>query len=115
MVRVTVIDDDVDTVKVFSEFLKIKGIDVVGTGNNGKDAVKLYKQFRPDITITDMKMPEYDGKYAIEQIKKIDPLAKIIVVTGYSDYHFDNGEVEEVFHKPYDIDKIINRINGIMV
>ena len=115
MVRVTVIDDDLDTVKVFSEFLRIKGINVVGTGNNGKEAVELYKKFKPDITITDMKMPEYDGKYAIKEIKKIDPLAKIIVVTGYTDYDFAQGEVEEVFHKPYEIDKIINRINGIMI
>ena len=115
MVRVTVIDDDLDTVKVFSEFLKIKGIEVVGTGINGKEAVELYKQFKPDITITDMRMPQYDGKYAIEEIKKINPLAKIIVVTGYSNYKFKDGEVEAVFQKPYEIDKIITQIQTLMV
>lgn len=61
MARVIVVDDDPDTVEVFSEYLKLKGIDIVGTGSDGKEAVDLYQEFKPDIIILDMKMPEYDG------------------------------------------------------
>lgn len=41
--RVIVIDDDIDVIDAFSEYLKIKGIDVLGIGDNGKVALDLYK------------------------------------------------------------------------
>ena len=114
MVKVIVVDDDVDTVKVFSEFLRLKGIDVIGEGYNGKQAFELFQELRPDVVILDMRMPEYDGKYAIDAIKKVDPNAKIIVVTGYSDYRLDKGEVSAIFQKPYDIDLVIDEIHKLV-
>ena len=111
MVKVIVVDDDVDTTKVFAEYLEIKGINVVGTGHDGKEAVDLFKKFRPDIVILDMLMPEYDGKYAIDEIKKEDPNAKIIVVSGYYErYKLEENEVVAIFDKPYNIDEILEAI-----
>ncbi len=111
MVNVIVVDDDVDSAKVFAEYLEIKGINVVGMGHDGKEAVDLFKKLHPDIVILDMLMPEYDGKYAIEKIKKEDPNAKIIVVSGYYDrYKLEENEVAAIFDKPYDIDKILEAI-----
>ena len=111
VVNVIVVDDDVDSAKVFAEYLEIKGINVVGTGHDGKEAVDLFKKLHPDIVILDMLMPEYDGKYAIEKIKKEDPNAKIIVVSGYYDrYKLEENEVAAIFDKPYEIDKILEAI-----
>jgi len=111
MVKVIVVDDDADTVKVFSEYLEIKGINVVGTGHDGKEAVDLFKKLHPDIVILDMLMPDYDGKYAIDEIKKEDPNAKIIVVSGYYDrYKLEENEVTAIFDKPYNIDEILKAI-----
>lgn len=70
MLRAIVVDDDKDTVDVFTDYLKIKGVDVVGTGSDGKEAFELYQNLKPDVVILDMKMPQYDGKYAIDKIKK---------------------------------------------
>ena len=113
MTRVTVVDDDKDTVDIFSEFLKIYGIEVVGTGHNGKQAIELYKELKPDITILDMKMPEYDGKYAIDGIKEINPDAHIIVVTGFSEYSKADLQVDALFYKPYEINEILKAIKKI--
>jgi len=111
MVNVIVVDDDVDSAKVFAEYLEIKGINVVGMGHDGKEAVDLFKKLHPDIVILDMLMPEYDGKYAIEKIKKEDPNAKIIVVSGYYDrYKLEENEVAAIFDKPYEINKILEAI-----
>ena len=60
-----------------------------------------------------MRMPEYDGKFAIDMIKKEDPIAKIIVVTGYTEYKVEDLKVNAVFYKPYDIDSIVDKINEI--
>ncbi len=114
MVRALVVDDDPDTVEVFSEYLKLKGIDVVATGHDGKEAVELYQEFKPDIIILDMKMPEYDGMYAIQHIRKEDPDAKIIIVTGYHDYKIDENDVSAIFYKPYEIDEIMSAIQKIL-
>ena len=114
LVSVIVVDDDRDTVEIFSEFLKIHGIEVVGIGHNGKDAVELFKELKPDLTLLDMKMPEYDGKYAIDEIKKINPSAKIIVVTGYTEYHKNELDVSALFYKPYEINDILKKIKELV-
>jgi len=114
-IRVIVVDDDRDTVEVFSQYLEMKGIQVVGKGYNGLEAFKLYKELRPDVAILDMKMPEYDGQYAINMIKKEDPKARIIVVTGYSDYKLEDLGVDSIFYKPYNVDKVVDSLKKITI
>ncbi len=112
MPRVIVIDDDKDSVETLSALLQQKGIDIVGMGFDGKDALDLYVQEKPDFVILDMKMPEYDGPYAINKIKEIDPQAKIIAVTAYTDYQFKTGDVLASLKKPYEISELLKVIKG---
>lgn len=111
MVNVIIVDDDKDTLDVMSKFLEINGVKVLGRGTNGKEAYELYQRLKPDIVITDMKMPEYDGVYGIKLIKKYNPTAKIIVISGYPNYNFP--EVSAVFSKPYNIYELVEKINMI--
>ncbi len=110
--RVIVIDDDKDSVETLSALLQQKGVDVVGMGFDGKDALDLYLQEKPDFVILDMKMPEYDGPYAINKIKEIDPNAKIFAVTAYTDYQFKAGDVLASLKKPYEISELLKFIKG---
>ncbi len=117
MVKVIVVDDDVDTVEVFCEYLEIKDITVVGRGYNGKTAVELYEKYRPDIALLDVMMPEYDGFFGLENIKNINPDAKIIMVTA--DLTFDTEKklkdlnASAVIYKPYEIDSVIDTIHKV--
>lgn len=117
MVKVIVVDDDVDTVEVFCEYLEIKEITVLGRGYNGKTAVELYEKYKPDIALLDVMMPEYDGFYALENIKKINPDAKLIMVTA--DLTFDTEKklkdlsAAAVIYKPYEIDSVIETIHQV--
>lgn len=79
------IDDDQDIVDVFSELLQLIDVDIIATGNDGKDAVELYRKYRPDLVFTDLQMPEYDGYYVVENVKDIDPNAKLAIITGNLD------------------------------
>jgi len=110
MVTAVVIDDDVDTVDVFCDYLKLKNVDVLATGHNGKAAVELYQKYKPDVLFLDLMMPEYDGFYALENIRKVDAAAKIIVVTAdlreESSMKLEVLKPTKIFIKPYDIDKI---------
>ena len=108
-----VIDDDSDAVDSISDFFKLKGVCVVGKGSDGEEAYQLFKKLHPKFIILDMNMPKYDGAYAIKKIKDEDPNAKIIVVTGYTNYEFDREEVVAVYSKPYDISQIVKTIEEI--
>ena len=113
MVSVIVVDDDQDSVNIMSQYLKIKGVEVLGEGKDGKEAVELYKELKPDVIVTDMKMPEYDGVYVINEVRKMDPKARIIIVTAYPEYGFDEESVFATLIKPYNVEELIEKIKEI--
>ena len=108
MPRVIVVDDDKDLVYTMSELLETAGMDVVGQGFDGKQAYELYSKLQPDYVLLDMKMPNYDGGYALERIKVDFPDAKIVVITGYTDYKFDKAEAFAVLSKPFEVDQLFS-------
>ena len=59
-------------------------LELVGEATSGEDAIRLFKELRPDITLMDLNLPGMDGVEAIEAIRKSSPRAKIIVLTTYS-------------------------------
>lgn len=112
-VRAIVIDDDEDSSDSICQALEISGINVIGKGFDGEQAYQLYKTLVPDIVILDMQMPNYDGAYALEKIKQDYPGAKIVVVTGYTDYTFEKENADAIFTKPYDLEPFIEAVNRI--
>jgi two-component system NarL family response regulator len=58
-------------------------ITVVAQAQNGREAIALYRQHQPDITLMDLRMPEVSGLEAITAIRFEFPQAKIIVLTTY--------------------------------
>jgi len=105
-----VIDDDRVTVLLFRDILEMIGVKVLANGFDGKDAVRLYKKYSPDIVFTDIMMPEKDGFYALEEIRKLDPHAKVVAVTAYCTFEsarrLEKSNISAVIYKPYDIEDI---------
>ena len=56
---------------------------VVSQAANGREAVELWKDRRPDVALVDLRMPEGNGVTVIQQIRDLDPLARIIIQTTY--------------------------------
>ena len=112
-IKAIVIDDDEDSSDSICQALEISGINVIGKGFDGEQAYQLYKTLTPDIVILDMNMPNYDGAYALEKIKQDYPDAKIVVVTGFTDYTFEKEQADAIFTKPYDLEHFIDTVNKI--
>jgi two-component system chemotaxis response regulator CheY len=110
---VIVIDDDEDTVRLFSEFLEENKIHVVGKGYDGKTAVELYQEKKPDCVLIDMMMPNGSGIYAIKKIREMDSEVKIIAVTGDSRFTTEQ-KLEKlkipIIYKPFKMDEVISKI-----
>jgi len=115
--NVLVIDDDSSTVEVFSEFLEISDVKVVGQGYNGKEAVELYSQLKPDVVILDVMMPEYDGFYALENIRKINPNAIVVMITAdltiETEQRLKKLKVDSIVYKPFDIQQILEQLDKL--
>jgi DNA-binding NarL/FixJ family response regulator len=84
--KVLIIDDD----KLVCSSLKIildsdDDITVIGTGNDGKDAIKLYEELKPDVLLMDIRMENMTGLEAGETILKDDKHAKILYLTTFLD------------------------------
>jgi len=56
---------------------------VVAEAQDGRDAVEQWKRHRPDVTLLDLRMPELDGVGAIEEIRQLDPAARVILLTTF--------------------------------
>ena len=114
---VLVIDDDSNTVEVFCEFLELSDIKVVGKGYDGKEAVELYIQLKPDIVFLEVMMPEYDGIYALERIKKINPNAIVVMITAdlsqKTEQKLNELKASSVVYKPFDIQQILEQIDKL--
>jgi two-component system chemotaxis response regulator CheY len=81
MAKVLVVDDAAFMRVRAAKVLQDNGHDVA-QAENGLDAVKQYAEWRPDAVLMDITMPEMDGLAALKEIKKIDPAARVAMVTA---------------------------------
>jgi DNA-binding NtrC family response regulator len=79
---ILVVDDEKNAREGLARFLLDLNFDVC-TAASGKDALVMVKKERPDIVLTDLKMPEMTGLDLIHEIKRIKPDTIVIIVTAY--------------------------------
>ncbi|MEN6459217.1 MAG: response regulator [Thermoguttaceae bacterium] len=80
--RVLIVDDSMLMRRLMKETLLADGWEVVGEAADGEEAVAKYQELLPDAVTMDMIMPGTDGVQALQAILKIDPKAKVVVVSS---------------------------------
>jgi len=86
MNKVLIIDDDKVVTSALKAILEASGdVTVPATGTDGREAVKLYEKYTPDILLTDIQMKGTGGLEATAQILKKHPDAKILLLTTFLD------------------------------
>ena len=83
-IRILIADDHSVVREGLASLVKRKpDMTVVAEATNGREAVDLWKEQRPDITLLDLRMPELDGVGAIKEIRELDENARIVVLTTF--------------------------------
>ena len=91
-IRVLIADDHAVVRAGLATLLGTEGdIEVVAEAKNGKEAVAMAIEARPDVVIMDLRMPEMDGTEATAEIRRRQPGTKILVLTSF-------GEADGVAH-----------------
>lgn len=82
--KILLIDDEESIRRLLSISLGQKGYQAI-TAEDGEKGIELFRQERPEIVLTDIKMPDIDGLEVLRQVKALDPEAQVIVITGHGD------------------------------
>jgi two-component system response regulator YesN len=88
--KLLIADDEqlvIEDIKNLLDWQKLN-IEIIGQALNGKSAMNLFLKHRPEIVITDIRMPIMDGLKLSQQILAIDPTVKIILLTAYKDFEY---------------------------
>jgi len=116
---VLMVDDEEVILEVGSELLKTIGYKVL-TAIDGKEAIEIYKKNmdKIDIVLLDMIMPDMGGGKIFDRIKKVNPDAKVLLISGYS---LDN-QVAKILNrgcngfiqKPFDLNELSGKIRKVI-
>ena len=118
MYRVIIVDDEPVIRRGLRETIEwdALGLEVAGEAADGAEALKLIREIRPEILITDIRMPEMDGLELIREVKKLDFSIKITILSGYSDYDYLKAAirlgVDNYLLKPIDNDELISNLKN---
>ncbi|MFH1950158.1 MAG: response regulator [Pseudomonadota bacterium] len=80
--KILVVDDAQFMRMMLSNILAESGYEVVGEAGDGQEGIDKYQALKPDLVTMDIVMPGMDGIDAVREIIKLDPEAKIVMVTA---------------------------------
>ena len=111
-ITILVVEDDIELLNLYAEILQVNRYNVQ-TAINGEEAVSKYRQIHPDLVMMDGNMPKLDGYEAFSQIIEMDKNAKVVIVTGYSEFELKNKrDLEQglvsVISKPIGVDTLLD-------
>jgi len=118
--KVLVVDDSIAIARQLTKMVESFGeYQVVGHAKNGAEAVKLFKTLSPDIVLLDIVMPMMDGLQSLRTLMRLDPEAKVIVISSVGGV---GQKVEEairlgarsVVSKPFEEDKVKSVLERVL-
>lgn len=113
--NVLLVDDELEFLETLVKRLTKRGLNI-STAKSGEDALKIIGGKGIDVAVLDVRMPGMDGIQTLREIKKIDPLMEVIMLTGHAsvevaiegmelgafDYLMKPADIDELFYKLQD-------------
>lgn len=118
MARILLVDDANFMRMTLETIVKQDKHEVIGGAENGKEAIKLYKEMKPDLVTMDITMPVMNGIDAIKEIMKYDSEAKIVVCSAMGQQKVVVEAIEigakDFIVKPFDENRVLDTINRVL-
>ena len=113
--NVLLVDDELEFLETLVKRLTKRGLNI-STAKSGEEALKIIRGKGIDVAVLDVRMPGMDGIQTLREIKKIDPLMEVIMLTGHAsievaiegmelgafDYLMKPADIDELFYKLQD-------------
>ncbi len=117
MARILIVDDAAFMRMRCSKLLVENGHEVI-EATNGAEALEKYKERRPDGVLLDITMPKMDGIIALQEILKIDPAARVAMVTALGQKSMVMNAIKagakDFITKPFDGARVIDTVQKLI-
>ncbi len=118
--KVLLVDDDAELVEVMNKFLDEDGRFEVRIASNGFDAGMMVKEYRPDIIVLDVMLPDINGKEVCHRVRADTSLedVRILCISGM----IEEDKIQELrlagadkfLHKPFDVEELIDEMCALL-
>lgn len=114
--EVLLVDDDQDLIEVMSSALIADGRFEVRIANNGFDAGMMVKEYRPDIIVLDVMLPDINGREVCQRVRSDNQLesVKIICISGMVEAEkveeLKASGADDFLQKPFEVEELIDRM-----
>lgn len=120
--NIVIIDDEKDLLFVYKKALELQGLKVVTFDDSSVALSELkvrYKKY--SMILVDIRMPKVNGYLLINEIKRIDPSIKTILMSAYDvsdlevhDNLNDGVKIDTIMHKPFSLIKLISTVKTLL-
>jgi two-component system chemotaxis response regulator CheY len=83
--KLMIVDDSNIMRRRIERSQQFEELELVGTASNGLEAIELFRKMDPDVITMDLTMPQMDGIECIENIVKLKPAVRILVISALAD------------------------------
>jgi two-component system response regulator YesN len=119
MYKLLIVDDEILELETLRDYIDWGSLDisVAATAKNGRDALSKAAECKPDIIITDIKMPIMDGIEFTKQLRQFNKTSKLIFLTGYDDFSYVKSALNvnafDYILKPFSTTELYDVINRV--
>ena len=108
--KILIVDDDEGTRRRLGTVLAKEGLNPLSAAD-GAQALDIIERERPEIILTDLRMPNIDGMELLHSVKSSAPLTQVILMTAHGDddlaIHALRGGALDYLRKPIDLDQLL--------
>lgn len=116
--RILIVDDAAFMRMMIKNIVVKNGYEVVGEAENGKQAVQMYAELKPDLVTMDITMPEMDGIEGVKAIRALDPNASIIMCSAMGQQAMVMEAIQagakDFIVKPFQQDRLLQAIERVL-